>query len=169
MNSVLTLREETGTEKQAKAMIALLPAVMRNLFRLDDDLATELPLAQLRVCSILQDGPRSMSMLSREMGVTLSAMTQIADRLERSRLVKRVPEGTDRRVRCLQLTQHGEQIMHRRDDERLHAAMTVLESLTPHVRQDVLKSMEILRDASIAVAENGNRDKAAFTETRNGL
>jgi DNA-binding MarR family transcriptional regulator len=169
MNSVLNPSEATGTEAQAKALIALLPAVMRNLFRLDDDLATELPLAQLRVCSILlHEGPRSMSMLGREMGVSLSAMTQIADRLERSRLVKRVSEGTDRRVRCLQLTPHGERIMHRRDEERLQAATAVLENLSPRDRQDVLKSLEILRNASVAAAENGNRGEAAFTEMRTG-
>ena len=32
--------------------------------------------------------------LGRELGVSLSAMTQIADRLERARLVKRVPAAT---------------------------------------------------------------------------
>ena len=46
--------------------------------------AAELPLAQLRVCGVLCDGPRPMSAVSRELGVSLSAMTQIADRLERA-------------------------------------------------------------------------------------
>ena len=49
-----------------------------------------------------------MSALSREFGVSLSAMTRIADRLERARLVKRVAEGGDRRIRHLQLTPRGE-------------------------------------------------------------
>jgi len=57
-----------------------------------NDPAVELPLAQLKVCSLLYGGPLSMSAWA-ELGVSLSAMTQIADRLERARLVKRVNQG----------------------------------------------------------------------------
>ena len=39
-----------------------------------------------------------MSALGRKLGVSLSAMTQIADRLERADMVKRVAEDSDRRV-----------------------------------------------------------------------
>jgi DNA-binding MarR family transcriptional regulator len=157
-------REDLTMAEQAKAMVSLLPAVMRNIFRMDDDLATELPLAQLRVCSILKEGPRPMSMLSREMGVSLSAMTQIADRLERSQLVKRVSEGNDRRVRCLQLTPHGQHLMHQRDEDRLQAAMTVLEHLPPTDRKDTLRSLEMLLQACFAVGEDKNHDEAFTTE-----
>ncbi len=94
--------------EEANQIASLLPALMRQLFMLDDDLAADLPLAQLRVCAILRDGPHPMSVLSRELGVSLSAMTQIADRLERAKMVSRVAEDSDRRVRCLQLTQKGE-------------------------------------------------------------
>jgi DNA-binding MarR family transcriptional regulator len=167
MSFVLNHSEDDGLQEQAKAMIAWLPVVMRNLFRLDDELTAELPLAQLRVCSILQEGPRSMTTLGREMGVTLSAMTQIADRLERSRLVKRVSEESDRRVRCLQLTPHGEQLMHRRDEDRLLAAKTALETLSPSRRREVLRGLEILLEASEAAGENGHREEV-FAETRNG-
>ena len=45
-----------------------------------------------------------MSSLGRELGVSLSAITQIADRLERAGLVTRVAKGGDRRVRRLELT-----------------------------------------------------------------
>ena len=164
MYSEANLREKTEMTEQAKAMIAVLPAVMRNLFRLDDDLATELPLAQLRVCSILQEGPRPMSMLSREMGVSLSAMTQIADRLERSRLVKRVSEDSDRRVRCLQLTPHGEHLMHRRDEERLQSAEAVLQHLPPSARTEMLKSLETLLQACFAAKDNKNNEEAFTAE-----
>jgi DNA-binding MarR family transcriptional regulator len=156
MHIELNFQEKTEEAAQVQAMISLLPAVMRNLFSMDDDLATELPLAQLRVCSILQEGPRSMSVLSREMGVTLSAMTQIADRLERSRLVTRVSEGTDRRVRRLQLTSHGERLMHRRDEERRQAALAVLRQLPPSARKEMLHSLETLLEACFAAKEKKN-------------
>jgi DNA-binding MarR family transcriptional regulator len=160
MYSETDRRDVSGTTDQAQAMLALLPAVMRNLFRLDDDLATELPLAQLRVCSLLQEGPRPMSMLSREMGVSLSAMTQIADRLERSRLVHRVAEDADRRVRCLQLTPHGERLMHRRDEERLQSAQAVMRHLSPDARNETLKSLELLLQACFAAQGDKNHEEA---------
>jgi len=69
--------------EQARAITACLPAVMRQLFTFEDDPIEELPLAQLRICSLLYGEPRSMSALSRELGVSLSAITQVADRLER--------------------------------------------------------------------------------------
>ena len=43
--------------EQAKAIASLLPALMRQLFALDDGLAANLPLAQLRVCAFLYDKP----------------------------------------------------------------------------------------------------------------
>jgi DNA-binding MarR family transcriptional regulator len=146
--------EKNEMAEQAKAMLSLLPAVMRNIFGVNDDLAAELPLAQLRVCSILLEGPHSMSRLSREMGVTLPAMTQIADRLERARLVTRVSEGTDRRVRCLQLTPTGEHLMHRRDDERLQSAESVLRHLSPIERAEMLKCLDTLLRACMAAKES---------------
>src|SRR5438477_7631090 len=96
--------DEPKLHVQARAIAALFLPLARQLFTADDAVAAELPLAQLRVCGILYGGPRSMSVLGRELNVSLSAMTQIADRLERARLVKRVTVGDDRRVRCLQLT-----------------------------------------------------------------
>ena len=73
---------------EAKTIASLLPAIMRQLFAADDHLAVELPLAQLRVCGMLYDGPHPMSALGREIGVSQSAMTQIADRLRARRMVK---------------------------------------------------------------------------------
>jgi DNA-binding MarR family transcriptional regulator len=154
---------EAHLAEQAKALISLLPAVMRNLFRMDDDLATELPLAQLKVCVMLLEGPRSMSALSRETGVSLSAMTQIADRLERSQMVRRVAEGTDRRVRRLQLTPHGEHLLHRRDEERMQSAISVLKYLSLDEREETLRSIKLLLKAC-GVAKDEKNGKEAFTK-----
>src|SRR5438132_703498 len=90
--------------ERANALAAILPPLTRKLFAGEDSVAAQLPLAQLKVCGILFEGPKSMSDLGRDLGVSRSAMTQIADRLERTKLVKRASDGTDRRVRCLKLT-----------------------------------------------------------------
>ncbi|MGW8257161.1 MAG: MarR family winged helix-turn-helix transcriptional regulator, partial [Thermoguttaceae bacterium] len=117
--------------EQAKAIAALLPRLMQGLFSVVNDPALDLPLAQLRVCRNLCDGPRSMSVLSRELGVSLSAMTQLADRLERANLVSRVAAHADRRVRCLQLTPQGEKMMRLRDNYRVKRVLAVLNNISP--------------------------------------
>ena len=72
--------------QQPRKLISHILALTRQLLAVDDS-AADLPLRQLRVCMALHEGPRSMSYLSRELGVSLSAMTQIADRLEHTGLL----------------------------------------------------------------------------------
>ena len=134
--------------EEAVALASALLALMRRLFTVDNDLAADLPLAQLRVCVSLHDGPLPMSALSRELGVTLSAMTQIADRLERANLVSRVAEEKDRRVRCLQLTPRAEKIMRRHEDSRIRSVSAVLSRLSPDERKAIVAAVETLMKAT---------------------
>ena len=144
---------ETVVCRQAKAIATVLTSLMRTFSTLDRDPAAELPLAQLRVCILLCEGPRCMSALSRELGVTLSAMTRIADRLECARLVKRVAEGDDRRIRQLQLTPRGQAIMRRRNEARVQNVSAVLGRLTPKARTGVRKALETLMTACTATKQ----------------
>jgi DNA-binding MarR family transcriptional regulator len=128
----------------------LLVTFLRGLRTGDDDPVAELPLAQLRLCNVLARGPRPMSEISREIGTSLSAVTQIADRLERTDLIKRVPRGDDRRVRCLQLTEQGENMMRAHEEMRIGCVSRVLERLTPSERQTVINTFETLVRASDA-------------------
>jgi DNA-binding MarR family transcriptional regulator len=138
----ITLRED------AEVIASLLPALIRQLFAVDDSLASQLPVAQLRVCGMLfESGPQRMSALGRSMGVSLSAMTQIADRLERAGLVTRVAEGGDRRIRCLQLTPRGQKVMQRRQQVRVERVAAMLEQLSPEDRKTAISSLQVLRDA----------------------
>jgi DNA-binding MarR family transcriptional regulator len=138
---------------EARTIASLLPAIMRQLFAVHDHLAKELPLAQLRVCGMLYDGPRPMSVLSRELGVSLSAMTQIADRLERARMVRRVSPGDDRRIRCLQLTPRGKKTLRLREDDRVRRVSVVLQHLSPKSREKVLATLQTLIRACVATRE----------------
>jgi DNA-binding MarR family transcriptional regulator len=94
-----------------------------------------------------------MSALSRELGVSLSAMTQIADRLERAQLVKRVAQGNDRRVRRLRLTPRGQQMMRLHDEVRVRRMSTVLEQLTPDTRREVAAALQTMIHACLATKE----------------
>ena len=138
----------------AESLAGLMPRLARGLSAADGgpprggDPADELPLAQLRVCGILSEGPRAMSALSRELGVSLSALTQIADRLERAALVKRTAAvGGDRRVRCLRLTRRGETMMRRHREARMRRSLAVLEQLSGPERELVRTAVETLVSA----------------------
>ncbi len=141
--------EETLLIEQAETIAAWLPALVRALFSLSNDPASELPLAQLRVCGILHNGPRSMSGLSRELGVSLSAMTQIADRLERSQLVRRAATDNDRRVRSLQLTPAGEAMMRERHQAHTRRILSTMSRLSSDEQSQVVRGLEILRKAAL--------------------
>jgi DNA-binding MarR family transcriptional regulator len=117
--------------------------VVRDLLYVDDS-TSDLPLRQLRVCTALLDGPRSMSQLSRELRVSLSAMTQIADRLERAGLAARLTSLDDRRVRCLQLTPRGLRAMRTRQDARASRLADVFSRLTPPQRAQVTAALAML-------------------------
>ncbi len=149
----------------AEAVAGLMPRLARGLTAAEKDPADNLPLAQLRLCGILSSGPRPMSALSRELGVSLSALTQIADRLEKARLVKRVAEENDRRVRCLQLTARGDKMMQRRRDARVLRMLSVLERLSAPQRESVRASLEILVTACSTVqpSQSGNNGQAGTT------
>jgi MarR family transcriptional regulator, organic hydroperoxide resistance regulator len=140
--------------EQAHAMASMMLALMRQLAVPDDTLAAKLPLAQLRVCAALSGGPRSMSALGRELRVSLSAMTQIADRLERARLVRRVSDPTDRRVKCLELTPHGEKTIRRRQDARARRAREILGRLSPDERAAALATFQTLLGVCAAASDD---------------
>jgi len=136
---------------QAANLESLLPKLMRRLFTLDPSHpANELPVAQLRVCTILQAGPRTVSAISEELGISVSAVTQIADRLERAGFVERVAGIDDRRMKKLQLTAHGAEVMQSRRETRVRRAAEALEHLPLPVRAEVLQALHVLLDAGLA-------------------
>ena len=91
-------KDDRAIRDQAARLARVMFGLLRHFAVEDDHLVADLPLRQLRVCGILHGGPQSMSALSRDLDVSLSALTQIADRLERAQLVVRETAGSDRRV-----------------------------------------------------------------------
>jgi DNA-binding MarR family transcriptional regulator len=140
---------ETSLDEQAYALVEILPGIMQRLFTIHgDDPTLHLPIGQLRVCSILSHGPCTMSTLSKRLGITLSAITQIADRLERTGLVERTAEGDDRRVKTLKLTERGIDMMQYRKTARRQRARQALEHLSEKQRAAVMAGLETLLDAA---------------------
>ena len=146
--------------EQAENVAALLRSLLRELTAGLDDPVVDLPLAQLRVCTVLHGGPRPMLSLGRELGVSVSAITQIADRLERAGLVTRVAKGSDRRVRRLELTARGEKMMRLHERARVQRMSAALEHLNSKQRQHVTAALQTLIHASAAAnGHDGDSEK----------
>src|SRR5207244_6692444 len=77
---------------------------------------------------------------------------QIADRLERAGFVERVAGQDDRRMKKLQLTPHGADVMRSRRETRVRRAAAALELLPPAARAEVLEALNVLLDAGLAAA-----------------
>jgi len=91
-----------------------------------------------------------MSVLSEEMGISVSAMTQIADRMERSGLVERVIGVEDRRQKLLQLTEYGAELMKTRTAMRVQRAVAALQMLSPEEREQTLAAINKLMEVVYA-------------------
>src|SRR3954470_22134365 len=90
----------------AQVLEELLPKLMRILYRPEDsDLLRDLPVAQLRLMRLLYPDAKSHSSVGEELGISVSAITQVANRLEILGLVERQENATDRRIKNLKLTE----------------------------------------------------------------
>lgn len=144
--------EEQAITEQAETLSNLLPSVVRRLFLGSQNSTTsDMPITQLRVCLLLQSGERTMTAISEEMGVTMSAVTQIADRLERSNMVERVTDREDRRVKILRLTSFGHEVLQARLQMRARRLADVLNVLPPDVRVALIQNLQSLLEACYAV------------------
>jgi len=136
-------------EQQATHLEAILPVLMARLFRLDPEHPlSEMPLAQLRICVYLQAGPQSMSTISEEFKTSVSAVTQMADRLERGGFVERTVGSDDRRQKILRLTEYGAEVMRSRREMRVGRLLETLQRMSPEMRETLLEAMDAFREAA---------------------
>ena len=152
---------------EAELLERIMPNILRKLFSLSHArVLAEMPLAQLRICSFLQDGPMCMSAIADEVGMSTSAVTQIADRMERGKLVERCAAPEDRRLKRLRLTAHAQTLMEARREDRTRRAAEALALLPPSVRQDLISGLEALLKATIATAPSA---KGAGPDSTEGV
>lgn len=83
----------------------LFPRVWRKVFpTLEKDPLGSLPVAQLRVVRVLNEGSKTVSELAGELQMSVSAVTHVLGRLEEKGIVVRQVSGDDRRRRLLELS-----------------------------------------------------------------
>ncbi|MDX1934034.1 MAG: MarR family transcriptional regulator [Capsulimonadales bacterium] len=148
MNAVISDEEQVFLERQAAELERLLPIISRQLFSTDPaHPIADLPLGQFRLCTLLhKEGRRTMSQIGEDLGISVSAVTQMADRLERAGLVERTSDTTgDRRNRYLRLTLHGRSLMQSRTAQRLERTTEALRQMTVEERARLIEILDKLR------------------------
>ena len=153
---------------QAESVEATLPRLLRTLFTLEQGHPlAELPLAQFRVCMVLFTGSKSMSQLSEELGISVSAITQISDRLEKIGMVHRSCDSEDRRTKILCLTEYGQNLMSSRRQFRIERVSQALSHLNPEQRQQFVDVLKFMLEAAIQAGPVVVKDELDGVRTRN--
>lgn len=124
---------------------ALMPRLMRVLLPLpDNDPLGGIPLGQLRLMRVLENGPLVASEVASELGLSASSLSQMVARLEEAGLIHRSCSPEDKRHRTLQLTEEANRRMEERRQLRARHAETALAKLPPEQRETLLRAIEAL-------------------------
>lgn len=124
--------------EQAAEIERLAPLALQRLFHASDDPLLEMPIGQLRVMRILAEGPTTATRLTRQLGLTAAAVSQVVKRLRSTGLVAQDTDTSDHRVKHLMLSEHGADQMARRSHARASHAAHVLAQLPPETVEAML-------------------------------
>ena len=123
-----------GTERALAAGIAAgverLVGLLRSLSPADGLSAT----AASTLATLERSGPRRLTALAVQGGVTQPAMTQLLARLEDAGLVRREADRADRRVVQVRLTDQGRDTLARRRAVRADRLAVILDRISPQDR-----------------------------------
>lgn len=112
---------------------------------------SNLTLPQLKILLVLSlRGDASGQELSRVMGVGLATMTGIVDRLAAQNLVARRQDPRDRRVRRVELTESGRQLIDGIITAGIERQQRILKRLTVDDLRTVERAARLMADAATA-------------------
>jgi DNA-binding MarR family transcriptional regulator len=135
---------DKGIERAIK-LEALVPRLIRSMFQHKEDSQwIELPVGQIRMMRLLYAGPSTPSELSSQLSLSVSAVTQVANRLEAQGFIERSEDCEDRRVRHLRLSARGHSLMYRRHTARVQQAQRALAALDEKTQEQIIDSLEAL-------------------------
>lgn len=104
--------------------------------------------SRMRLLGVLRcHGPRIMSGLSGELGVTPRNVTALVDALEEDGLVRRKPHPTDRRATVIEMTEAGEKTCESTFVGHSEAVAELFDDLSEDERRGLLGTLEKLRGA----------------------
>ncbi len=94
--------------------------------------------------TIREFGPLTMGDLGKHLFVACSTATDLADRMERSKLVERVRDEKDRRVVRMRLLPQGDEVLNEVIAERQSFIGEVIEDYTAEEYVELMRSLELL-------------------------
>jgi DNA-binding MarR family transcriptional regulator len=115
------------------------------VFRVIDD--SGLTFSQMKVLVELEtaeEDARTVTALSEELGISAASASRAADGLVRKKLLTRVEDPDDRRVRRLALTAKGRELAERIISARLAGLEDFADSLEPDERQKLEAALDAL-------------------------
>ena len=102
--------------------------------------------ARMRLLGALHcGGPKIMSGISDELGVTRRNITALVDALEEEGLVRRRPHPTDRRTTVIELTGEGARTMDTLYDEHRRSVAELFAELSDEDRRELVRLLGLLR------------------------
>ena len=102
--------------------------------------------ARMRLLGALHcGGPKIMSGISDELGVTRRNITALVDALEEEGLVRRRPHPTDRRATVIELTGEGARTMDTLYDEHRRSVAEIFAGLPDEDRRELVRLLGLLR------------------------
>jgi DNA-binding MarR family transcriptional regulator len=109
--------------------------------------------ARMKTLHALQcGGPKIMSALRDELGVTARSVTALVDALEAEDMVRRVPHPSDRRATIIELTETGRRTVDGQFEAHRERAAELFAELSEDDQRELLR---IMRRLSQALADRG--------------
>lgn len=107
----------------------------------------ELTMHQFRALSILSNSPLRVSDIAAHLGIRLSSATNLLDRLEAKKLLRRTPDPEDRRVVWCHLTDLGQEEARNLWSINRQSLESVADRLTNEELDKAVQAFEILSSA----------------------
>lgn len=106
-----------------------------------------LSFSDFAVLDLCSRQPARASEVGRAIGVTAAGATDVIDRLESRRLVRRVPDASDRRAVRIEITAVGERTLERSNSAKERTVQYLNAAMTPEERAALTEGLEALRRA----------------------
>lgn len=162
----MTMEEQQRLVEQILDINARMGQLM-STGRASNWLDLDLTMPQLKVLFLLYEGERTMGQLARPLGVTLSTVTGIVDRLVVEDLVARSESALDRRQVVGHLTEKGHQLVGRLYAAGQTAMANMLERLTLEDLRTVARALDVLYSAALAEQEALDRKDRQSSSAEN--
>ena len=106
---------------------------------------------------LIKKGKCMVSDLSKNLGVALSTMTELVNRLAKKQFVKKIKDLKDHRIVWINLTERGAKIIQEINRKKQKYILNVLEKLTERERKLLIDILEIISQVAKRIEMKGMR------------